>query len=66
VYGGSSFVASLIERNRIDEWQSLRNAVLLGRGLTIPRRLAETLRLPLVTNRAISLRNSIALLQTIS
>src|SRR5207245_11283417 len=54
VYGGSSFVASLIERNLIDEYHLLLNPFLLGSGLTISRGLADTFRLTLVTNRAFS------------
>jgi dihydrofolate reductase len=54
VYGGSSFVASLIDRNLIDEYHLLVNPVVLGSGLTIYRGLADTLRLTLVTNRAFS------------
>jgi dihydrofolate reductase len=54
VYGGSSFVASLIDRNLIDEYHLLLNPVVLGNGLTISSGLADTLRLTLVTNRAFS------------
>jgi dihydrofolate reductase len=54
VYVGSSFVASLIERNLIDEYHLLLNPVVLGSGVTISRGLADTLRLTLVTNRAFS------------
>jgi dihydrofolate reductase len=54
VYGGSSFVASLIDRNLIDEYHLLVNLVALGSGLTIFRGMADTLRLTLVTNRAFS------------
>ena len=54
VYGGSSFVASLVERNLIDEYHLLVNPVLLGSGQTISRGLADTLRLTLVTNRVFS------------
>jgi dihydrofolate reductase len=54
VYGGSSFVASLIERNLIDEYHLLVNPVFLGSGLTISKGLADTLRLTLVTTRAFS------------
>ena len=54
MYGGSSFVASLIERNLIDEYHLLLNPVVLGSGATISRGLADTLRLTLVTNRAFS------------
>ena len=54
VYGGSSFVASLIERNLIDEYHLLLNPVFLGNGLTISSGLADSLRLTLVTSRAFS------------
>ena len=54
VYGGSSFVASLIERNLIDEYHLLVNPVVIGSGLTIFTGSADTLRLTLVTNRAFS------------
>jgi dihydrofolate reductase len=37
VYGGSSFVASLIERNLIDEYHLLLNPVVLGSRVTIAR-----------------------------
>jgi dihydrofolate reductase len=54
VYGGRSFVASLIDRNLIDEYHLLVNPVALGSGLAIFTGLADTLRLNLVTNRAFS------------
>jgi dihydrofolate reductase len=54
VYGGRSFVASLIDRKLVDEYHLLLNPVVLGSGLTISRGLADTLRLTLVTNRAFS------------
>ena len=54
VYGGSGFVASLIERNLIDEYHLLLNPVALGSGLTIFGGLADTLRLTLVTTKAFS------------
>jgi dihydrofolate reductase len=55
VYGGSSFVASLVDRNLIDEYHLLVNPVVLGSGgLTIFGELADTLRLTLVKNRAFS------------
>jgi len=54
VYGGSSFVASLIEHNLVDEYHLLVNPVVLGNGLAIFAGLAESLRLTLVTNRAFS------------
>lgn len=54
VYGGSSFVTSLIKHNLIDEYHLLVNPVALGNGVTIFTGLAATLRLTLVTNRAFS------------
>ncbi len=54
VYGGSSFVASLISHNLIDEYHLLVNPVALGSGQTIFSGLADTLRLNLVFNRAFS------------
>jgi dihydrofolate reductase len=54
VYGGSSFVASLIEHKLVDEYHLLVNPVVLGSGLSIFTGLADTLRLTLVTNRAFS------------
>ena len=54
VYGGSSFVASLIEHNLIDEYHLLVNPVALGSGETIFSGLADTLRLSLVVSRAFS------------
>lgn len=54
VYGGSTFVTSLIEHNLIDEYHLLLNPVVLGRGATIFGGLQNTLRLTLVTNRALS------------
>src|SRR6266581_3910501 len=52
VYGGSSFVASLIEHNLIDEYHLLLNPVFLGNGLTISSGLTDGLRLTLMTSRA--------------
>ena len=54
VYGGSSFVASLVERNLIDEYHLLLNPVVLGSGLAIFTGLTDTLRLTLLTTRAFS------------
>jgi dihydrofolate reductase len=54
VYGGSSFASSLIERNLIDEYHLLVNPVFLGSGMLISSRLADALRLTLVTTRAFS------------
>jgi len=65
VYGGSSFVASLIDCNLIDEYHLLLNPVVLGNGLTISSGLADTVRLTLVTNRAFSC-GTVALLRTIA
>jgi dihydrofolate reductase len=54
VYGGSSFVASLIEHNLVDEYHLLVNPVVLGSGVTIFAGLAEPLCLTLVKNRTFS------------
>lgn len=54
VYGGSSFVAALIERNLIDEYHLLLNPVAVGSGSTIFSGLRDTLRLTLLKNRAFS------------
>jgi len=54
VYGGTSFVASLIERNLIDEYHLLVNPIFLGSGQTIFSQLKEKLRLTLVKNRTFS------------
>lgn len=54
VYGGSSFVASLIEHNLVDEYHLLVNPVFLGSGATIFAGLAEPLCLILVKDRAFS------------
>jgi dihydrofolate reductase len=62
VYGRSSFVASLIERNLIDEYHLLLNPVVLGTGVTISRDLTSHS----CDQQGIFLRNSIALLRTIS
>lgn len=53
-YGGSSFVASLVEHNLIDEYHLLVNPVFVGSGPTISKGLKDSLRLTLVTNRAFS------------
>ena len=54
VYGGSSFVASLIEHNLVDEYHLLVNPVVLGNGVTIFAGLADPLCLNLVKNRMFS------------
>jgi dihydrofolate reductase len=54
VYGGNSFVASLIEHDLIDEYHLLVNPLALGSGLTIFSGLGNTLPLTLVKNRAFS------------
>jgi dihydrofolate reductase len=54
VYGGSSFVSSLIERNLVDEYHLLLNPVALGTGETIFGGLVDALRLTLVASRAFS------------
>jgi dihydrofolate reductase len=52
VYGGSSFVASLIEHNLIDEYHLLVNPVALGHGAAIFSGVADNLHLRLVAHRA--------------
>lgn len=54
VYGGSGLVASLIQRNLIDDYHLLMNPVALGRGQTIFAGLADALHLTLVTSRPFS------------
>jgi dihydrofolate reductase len=54
VYGGSSFVASLIDHKLIDEYHLLLNPVFFGSGVTISRGSADTLRLKLTKNKAFS------------
>lgn len=52
VYGGASFVSSLIEAGLIDEYHLFINPVALGRGMTIFGDLKETLNLTLVKSQA--------------
>lgn len=52
VYGGASFVSSLIEAGLIDEYHLFVNPVALGRGMTIFGDLKETLNLTLVKSQA--------------
>ena len=54
VYGGSGFVASLIERNLIDEYDLLVNPVAIGKSASIFGELQETLRLRLLKTRQFS------------
>jgi dihydrofolate reductase len=54
VYGGSSFVSSLIEHHLVDEYHLLMNPVALGNGQPIFRGLVDTLRLTLVASRPFS------------
>jgi dihydrofolate reductase len=54
VYGGSGFVASLIEHDLIDEYHLLVNPVALGSGSPIFSGLSAPLRLTLVTHKAFS------------
>jgi dihydrofolate reductase len=54
VYGGSSFVASLIKHHLIDEYHLLLNPVVFGSGSTIFSELVDSLRLTLVTTSAFS------------
>ena len=52
VYGGASFVSSLIEAGLIDEYHLFVNPVALGRGMTIFGDLKEMLNLTLVKSQA--------------
>jgi dihydrofolate reductase len=52
VYGGSSFVASLIKQGLIDEYNLFINPVALGKGLAIFNDLEEKINLTLVKNKA--------------
>jgi dihydrofolate reductase len=54
VYGGASFVSSLIKNNLIDEYNLFVNPVALGKGMTIFGGLDEKLNLKLVNSRAFS------------
>jgi dihydrofolate reductase len=52
VYGGSSFVSSLIKQGLIDEYNLFVNPAALGKGLTIFNGLEEKVNLTLVKNKA--------------
>jgi dihydrofolate reductase len=54
VYGGTSFVASLIKHHLIDEYHLLLNPVVFGSGSTVYSELADNLRLSLATTKAFS------------
>jgi dihydrofolate reductase len=52
VYGGGSFVSSLIKEGLIDEYNLFVNPVALGKGMTIFNSLEEKMNLTLVKNKA--------------
>jgi dihydrofolate reductase len=54
VYGGATFVASLIKHNLIDEYHLFVNPAAIGSGLPIFQNLDQKLRLSLVTTKAFS------------
>lgn len=54
VYGGASFVSSLIKHNLIDEYHLFVNPAAIGNGLPIFRDLDQKLRLNLVAAKAFS------------
>jgi dihydrofolate reductase len=54
VYGGSSFAASLIKHDLIDEYHLLVNPILFGNGVAISRGLPASLRLSLLGSKAFS------------
>jgi dihydrofolate reductase len=51
VYGGSSFVASLIKQGLIDEYHFFINPTAIGKGMAIFRSLESKMNLKLVTSR---------------
>lgn len=52
VYGGASFVSSLVKNNLIDEYYLFINPVILGNGLSIFNRLDKSMNLELVASKA--------------
>jgi dihydrofolate reductase len=52
VYGGGSFVSSLIMAGLIDEYSLFVNPVALGKGMTIFNNLEDKLNLTLVKSKA--------------
>lgn len=52
VYGGSTFVSSLIKENLIDEYQLYINPVILGEGMTLFSSVKEHLPLKLIKSTA--------------
>lgn len=54
VYGGASFVSSLIEKNLINEYHLIVNPVAIGKGLSIFGDLEEKLNLRLVKSEVFS------------
>ncbi len=54
VYGGASFVSSLIKNNLIDEYHLFVNPVAIGKGLSIFGDLNEKLKLKLIKSESFS------------
>ena len=54
VYGGASFVSSLIKNNLIDEYNLFVNPVAIGQGMTIFGELENYLKFKLVNSKAFS------------
>lgn len=52
VYGGATFVSSLIKNNLIDEYHLFVNPVAIGTGLSIFRNLDEKLKLKLIKSES--------------
>ena len=52
VYGGASFVSSLIKNNLIDEYHLFVNPAAIGKGLTIFTKLEDKMNLKLVESKA--------------
>ena len=52
VYGGASFVSSLIKNNLIDEYHLFINPTAIGKGLTIFNGLKSNLNLKLIKSTA--------------
>ena len=52
VYGGASFVSSLVQNNLIDEYYLFVNPSVIGKGLRIFNKLKETVNLKLIESTA--------------
>lgn len=54
VYGGASFVSSLIKNNLIDEYNLVINPAVIGKGMTIFNSIEQTRHLKLVNSKQFS------------